>query len=124
MAYFGSIFFANKGGGGGQNYLHNTPPISTAVPPPPHLYGSTFGKILGVGVTGTFLVREWNSAELKSLGWHICRINQRKTKGQQLKGKIVSYFFTSFRTFWHFLALFGTFSEFFPQDFPLQNKGF
>ena len=31
-----------------------------------------------------------------------------KTKGQQLKGKIVSYFFT----------LFHTFSEFFPQDFP------
>ena len=41
---------------------------------------------------------------------------QRKTKGQKLKGKIVSYFS-------HFLALFHTFSEFFPQDFPLQNKG-
>ena len=25
---------------------------------PPHLYGSTFGKILGVGVTGTFLISE------------------------------------------------------------------
>ena len=31
----------------------STPPICTAVRP--HLYGSTFGKILGVGVTGTFL---------------------------------------------------------------------
>ena len=37
------------------------PPICTAVRLPfvrqyaPHLYGSTFGKILGVGVTGTFL---------------------------------------------------------------------
>ena len=39
---------------------------------------------------------------------------QGKTKGQQLKGKIVSEFF----------ALFRTFSEIFPQDFPLQTKGF
>ena len=37
------------------------PPICTAVRLPfvrqyaPHLYGSTFGKVLGVGVTGTFL---------------------------------------------------------------------
>ena len=43
--------------------------------------------------------------------------NQGKTKGQQLKGKIV-------HNFSQFFALFGTFSEFFPQDFPLQNKGF
>ena len=42
---------------------------------------------------------------------------QRKIKGQQLKGQIVSEFS-------HFLALFRTFSEFIPQDFPLQNKGF
>ena len=42
--------------------------------------------------------------------------NQRKTKGQQLKGKIVSEFS-------HFFTIFHTFSEFFPQDFPLQNKG-
>ena len=39
----------------------STPPICTAVRLPfvgqyaPHLYGSTFGEILGVGVTGTFL---------------------------------------------------------------------
>ena len=39
----------------------NTPPICTAVRLPfvrqyaPHLYGNTFGKILGVGVTRTFL---------------------------------------------------------------------
>ena len=42
-----------------------------------------------------------------------CIIYQGKTKGQQLKGKIVH----NFHTFSHF-------SEFFPQDFPLQNKGF
>ena len=45
---------------------------------------------------------------------HTMAIFQGRTKGQQLKGKIVS----------HFFALFGTFSEFFPQDFPLKNKGF
>ena len=33
----------------------NTPPICTAVRP--HLYGSAFGRILGVGVTGTFLTK-------------------------------------------------------------------
>ena len=38
---------------------------------------------------------------------------QGKTKGQQLKGKSVSEIFSLFRT-----------SEFFPRDFPLQNKGF
>ena len=32
--------------------------------------------------------------------------NQRKTKGQQLKGKIVSEFFTLFRTFSHFFRIF------------------
>ena len=42
---------------------------------------------------------------------------QGKTKGQQLKGKLVSEFFTLF-------ALFHPFSEFLPQVFPLQNKGF
>ena len=35
---------------------------------------------------------------------------QRKTKGQQLKGKIVA---ALFHTFWHFSTLFHTFSEFF-----------
>ena len=39
--------------------------------------------------------------------------SQRKTKWQQLKGKIVSVFS-------HFSHL----SEFCPQDFPLQSKGF
>ena len=38
-------------------------------------------------------------------------------KGQQLKGKLVSEFFTLFHTF-------HTFSEFFPQDFPFKTKGF
>ena len=40
--------------------------------------------------------------------------NQRKTKGQQLKGKIVSALFL---TFWHFSTHFHTFSEFF-KNFP------
>ena len=31
---------------------------------------------------------------------------QRKTKGQQLKGKIVSEFFTLFHNFWHFFIIF------------------
>ena len=43
-------------------------------------------------------------------------LDQGKTKGQQLKGKIVSEFFT-------FFALFHTFSEFSPQDFPFKTKG-
>ena len=42
---------------------------------------------------------------------------QGKTKEQQLKGKIVS-------DFPHFFALFTHFFRIFPQDFPLQNKGF
>ena len=45
---------------------------------------------------------------------HSIAPNQGKTKGQQLKGKIVS----------HFFALFHTFSHFFPQDFPFKTKGF
>ena len=50
--------------------------------------------------------------------------NQRKTKGQQLKGKIVS---ALFHTFWHFSTLFHTFqsfSEFYLQDFFLELRGF
>ena len=42
---------------------------------------------------------------------------QRKTKGQQLKSKIVSEFS-------HLSTIFHTFAYFFPQDFPLQSKGF
>ena len=42
------------------------------------------------------------------LQWWSC---QRKTKGQQLKGKIVRHFFTLFGTFWHFFTLFRTFSS-------------
>ena len=34
------------------------------------------------------------------------QLTQRKTKGQQLKGKIVSEFFTLFRTCWHFFIIF------------------
>ena len=44
--------------------------------------------------------------------------NQGKTKGQQLKAKIVSHFFTLVRTFSHF------FRNFSPRTFPPQNKGF
>ena len=40
--------------------------------------------------------------------------NQRKTKGQQLKGKIVSEFFTLFI---HFL-------NFSPRTFPFETEGF
>ena len=49
---------------------------------------------------------------------------QRKTKGQQLKGKIVS---ALFHTFGHFSTHFHTFSEFFrifPPGFFLRIKGF
>ena len=50
---------------------------------------------------------------------------QRKTKGQQLKGKIVS---ALFHTFWHFSTHFHTFfqsfSEFFLQDFFLELRSF
>ena len=49
---------------------------------------------------------------------------QRKTNGQQLKGKIVS---APFHTFWHFSTLFHTFSEFFrilPPGLFLRIKGF
>ena len=58
---------------------------------------------------------------LKTSGW---LLNQRKTKGQQLKGKIVS---ALFHTFWHFphiFILFQSFSEFFLQDFFLELRGF
>ena len=47
--------------------------------------------------------------------------DQRKTKGQQLKGKIVS---ALFRTFWHLSTHSHTFSELFPQDFFLEIRGF
>ena len=49
---------------------------------------------------------------------------QRKTKGQQLKGKIVS---ALFHTFWQFSTHFHTFSEFFrifPPGLFLRIKGF
>ena len=49
---------------------------------------------------------------------------QRKTKGQQLKGKIVS---ALFHTFWHFSTLFHTFPDFFrifPPGLFLRIKGF
>ena len=42
---------------------------------------------------------------------------REKLKGNKKRAK-------SFHNFSHFFTLFGTFSEFFPQDFPLQNRGF
>ena len=46
--------------------------------------------------------------------------NQRKSKGQQLKGKIVS---ALFHTFWHFSTHYHqSFSEFFLQDFFLELR--
>ena len=50
---------------------------------------------------------------------------KEKTKGQQLKGKIVSALFhTFFGNFPHIFTLFSEFSEFFLQDFFLSVKGF
>ena len=46
---------------------------------------------------------------------HLSKKFLRKTKGQQLQGKIVSEFS-------HFFTLFQSFAEFFPQDFPLQKR--
>ena len=46
--------------------------------------------------------------------------SQRKTRGQQLKGKISS---ALFRTFWQFSTLFQSFSELFLQDFLLELRG-
>ena len=57
-------------------------------------------------------------------GFLFLPLDQRKTKGQQLKGKIVS---ALFHTFWHFSTLFHTFSEFFrifPPGLFLRIKGF
>ena len=71
----------------------------------PWYIGATQGMLQGWGLEG------WGLGLADSFF-------QRKTKGQQLKGKIVSEFFTFFH------ELFRTFSEFFPQDFPLQKKGF
>ena len=65
----------------------------------------------------------WN-VDLKPRLFSKQRSSQRKTKGQQLKGKIVS---ALFHTFWHFPALFHTFSEFFrifPPGLFLKVKGF
>ena len=58
------------------------------------------------------------------LGTFSHKNNQRKTKGQQLKGKIVS---ALFHTFWQFSTHFHTFSEFFrifPPRLFLRIKGF
>ena len=51
-------------------------------------------------------------------------LNQRKIKGQQLKGQIVS---ALFHTFWHFSTHFHTYPEFcriFPRGLFLRIKGF
>ena len=50
--------------------------------------------------------------------------NARKTKGQQLKGKIVSALFTLCDTFTHIFTLFLEFSRIFLQDFFLELWGF
>ena len=57
-----------------------------------------------------------NASPQKSAKERKIENSQRKTKGQELKGKIVSELFRNFHT--------SHFSEFFPQDLPLQNKGF
>ena len=66
----------------------------------------------------TFVVARLSSS------YSLCDTFQRKTKGQQLKGKIVS---ALFHTFWHFSTLFHTSSEFFriyPPGLSLRIKGF
>ena len=66
-------------------------------------------------------------ADFSSTFWRLTtgipesRKNQRKTKGQQLKGKIVS---ALFGTFPHTFTLFQSFSEFFLQDIFLELRGF
>ena len=55
--------------------------------------------------------------------WWYLRTNQRRTKGQQLNGKLVSALFHSF---WHFSTHFHTFSEFFrafPPGLSLSIRG-
>ena len=67
-----------------------------------------------------WLGRCLSPSEIQS-GCRVSDLYQRKTKGQQLKGKIVSEIFTLFHTFSHFLALFHNFS---PGTFPFKTKGF
>ena len=54
---------------------------------------------------------------MKVLFFRLCSF-QRNIKGQQLKGKIVSEFFTLFHTF------FTLFQNFPPRTFPFKTKGF
>ena len=63
-----------------------------------------------------FLVGPKKFTKLKSAD-ELADSIQRKTKGQQLKGKIVSEVFTLFHNFSHFFINF-------PPGLPLQNKGF
>ena len=66
----------------------------------------------GKGVSSKMSIQHIN------LGYsHFPQKIREKTKGQQLKGKIVSEFFT-------LLALFHTFSEISPTTFPFKTKGF
>ena len=50
--------------------------------------------------------------------------SQKNTKGQQLKGKIVSALFHTFRHFSTNFHIFDRFSKFFLQDFILELRGF
>ena len=67
----------------------------------------------------SFKHRQVTDLDVTDLGF-----SQRKTEGQQLKGKIVS---ALFHTFWQFSTHFHTFSEFFrifPPRLFLRIKGF
>ena len=66
----------------------------------------------------------WFQAGVKECRAQSSVFDQRKTKGKQLKGKIVS---APFHTFWHFFTHSHTFSEFFrvfPPGLFLRIKGF
>ena len=81
-----------------------------------HVYRSWMGPELPSEDCLVLLSGSWWWKVLRSPSWggtsaeQNCPKIQRKTKGQQLKGKIVS---ALFHTFWHFSTLFHTFSEFF-----------
>ena len=56
--------------------------------------------------------------------WYLTRHCQRKTKGQQLQGKIVSEFFALFQWKTHFSHSSHFFRIFPPRTFPFKTKGF
>ena len=104
---------ASGGGGkkrGEENLMNDTPPKKGVVDPPRTVRFPRQSRPEAL-LEGSENFRESALSGTFSSPHTFLR---EKTKGQQLKGKNVSEFFTLFRTF----------SEFFPQDFPLKAKGF